>query len=85
MSLGSRAAPGFGAATGRTGSVTAVVDGIEAERRSPFGDNPVVGARGARTQRRILTAAVDVFAEHGYHDSRIEQITEAAGCSRPTF
>jgi AcrR family transcriptional regulator len=85
MWLGSRAAPGFGAATGRTGSVTAVVDGIEAERRSPFGDNPVVGARGARTQRRILTAALDVFAEHGYHDSRIEQITEAAGCSRPTF
>ena len=65
--------------------MTAVVDGIEAERRSPFGDNPVVGARGARTQRRILTAALDVFAEHGYHDSRIEQITAAAGCSRPTF
>jgi AcrR family transcriptional regulator len=65
--------------------VTAVVEGIEAERRSPFGDNPVVGARGARTQRRILTAALDVFAAHGYHDSRIEQITEAAGCSRPTF
>jgi len=65
--------------------VTAVVDGIEAERRSPFGDNPVVGARGARTQRRILTAALDVFSAHGYHDSRIEQITEAAGCSRPTF
>jgi len=65
--------------------VTAVVDGIEAERRSPFGDNPVVGARGARTQRRILSAALDVFAEHGYHDSRIEQITVAAGCSRPTF
>jgi AcrR family transcriptional regulator len=65
--------------------VTRVVDGIEAARRSPFGDNPVVGARGARTQRRILAAALDVFAEHGYHDSRIEQITGLAGCSRPTF
>ena len=62
-----------------------MVDGIEAARRSPFGDNPLVGARGARTQRRILAAALEVFAEHGYHDSRIEQITEAAGCSRPTF
>jgi AcrR family transcriptional regulator len=62
-----------------------VVDGIEAERRSPFGDNPLVGARGVRTQRRILAAALEVFAEHGYHESRIEQITEAAGCSRPTF
>jgi AcrR family transcriptional regulator len=65
--------------------VTPVVHGIEAARRSPFGGNPVVGARGARTQRRILTAALDVFAEHGFHDSRIEQITAAAGCSRPTF
>ena len=62
-----------------------MVDGIEAARRSPFGDNPVVGVRGARTQRRILVAALDVFAERGYHDSRIEQITAAAGCSRPTF
>ncbi len=62
-----------------------MVEGIEVERRSPFGDNPVVGERGAQTQRRILTAAVQVFAEHGYHDSRIEQITAAAGCSRPTF
>jgi AcrR family transcriptional regulator len=62
-----------------------VVDGIEVERRTPFGDNPVVGPRGARTQRRILSAALEVFAEHGYHDSRIEQITEVAGCSRPTF
>jgi AcrR family transcriptional regulator len=62
-----------------------VVEGIEVERRAPFGDNPVVGRRGAETQRRILATAVAIFAEHGYHDSRIEQITEAAGCSRPTF
>jgi AcrR family transcriptional regulator len=62
-----------------------VVEGIEAERRTPFGDNPVVGPRGAKTQRRILIAALEVFAEHGYHGARIEQITAAAGCSRPTF
>jgi AcrR family transcriptional regulator len=62
-----------------------VLEGIDIERRTPFGDNPVVGARGAETQRRILTAALGVFGEHGYHDSRVEQITVAAGCSRPTF
>ncbi len=54
-------------------------------RRAPFGENPLVGARGASTQRRILTAALAVFAEHGYHDTRVELITETAGCSRPAF
>jgi AcrR family transcriptional regulator len=62
-----------------------VVDGIEVERRTPFGDSSIVGPKGARTRRRILAAALEVFAAHGYHDSRIEQITAAAGCSRPTF
>ena len=54
-------------------------------RRAPFGENPVVGARGASTQRRILATALEVFAEHGYPDTRVELITEAAGCSRPAF
>ena len=57
----------------------------EIVRRAPFGDNPTVGLRGASTQRRILDAALEVFAEHGYHDARVELITEAAGCSRPAF
>ena len=54
-------------------------------RRAPYGDNPTVGDRGASTQRRIMRAALDVFSEHGYHDTRVELITEAAGCSRPAF
>lgn len=54
-------------------------------RRAPFGENPTVGRRGAGTQRRILQAALDVFSEHGYHETRVELITEAAGCSRPAF
>jgi AcrR family transcriptional regulator len=62
-----------------------VVDGIEAARRTPAGSNPAVGPKGTRTQRRILTAALEVFGERGYHDTHIEQITEAAGCSRPAF
>lgn len=57
----------------------------EVVRRAPFGENPLVGERGASTQRRILAAALDVFAEHGYHDTRVELITEVAGCSRPAF
>ena len=57
----------------------------EVVRRAPFGENPAVGQRGASTQRRILRAALAVFSEHGYHDTRVELITEAAGCSRPAF
>ena len=52
-------------------------------RRPPFGSNPLVGARGSDTQRRILGAALEVFAEVGFADARVELITERAGCSRP--
>ena len=54
-------------------------------RRAPFGENPSVGQRGADTQRRILQAGLDVFSEHGYAETRVELLTEAAGCSRPAF
>lgn len=61
------------------------MEGAPVVRRPPFGDNPTVGSRGASTQRRILDAGLGVFAEHGYHETRVELITEAAGCSRPAF
>jgi AcrR family transcriptional regulator len=54
-------------------------------RRAPFGSNPLVGERGSDTQRRILTAALEVFAEVGFSEARVELITERAGCSRPAF
>ena len=54
-------------------------------RRAPFSDNPLVGARGLRTQQRILDAALRVFGEEGYHPSGIERITKVAGCSRASF
>lgn len=54
-------------------------------RRPPFGSNPLVGERGSDTQRRILAAALDVFAECGFAEARVELITEKAGCSRPAF
>jgi len=54
-------------------------------RRPPFGSNPLVGERGTDTQRRILGAALEVFAEAGFAESRVELITARAGCSRPAF
>jgi AcrR family transcriptional regulator len=54
-------------------------------RRAPFADNPHVGARGQRTQQRILDAALRVFGEVGYHQCGIARITKLAGCSRASF
>lgn len=54
-------------------------------RRPSFGVNPVVGERGTDTRRRVLESALEVFGEVPYADTRIEQITERAGCSRPAF
>jgi AcrR family transcriptional regulator len=58
---------------------------VEIVRRPPFGSNPLVGERGSDTQRRILGAALDVFAVSGFAEARVELITERAGCSRPAF
>lgn len=57
----------------------------EITRRTPLGDSPRVGRRGANTRRKILDAALATFDEHGFHDTRIELIASAAGCSRPSF
>jgi AcrR family transcriptional regulator len=54
-------------------------------RRPPFGSNPLVGERGTDTRRRILGAALEVFGKDGFAESRVELITERAGCSRPAF
>jgi AcrR family transcriptional regulator len=54
-------------------------------RRAPFSDNPRVGARGQRTQQRILDAALGVFGEQGYHQCSIDGIAKRAGCSRVSF
>jgi AcrR family transcriptional regulator len=57
-------------------------DGASVARRAPFSDNPTVGARGLRTQQRILDAALRVFDEDGYHRATVERIARRAGCSR---
>ena len=54
-------------------------------RRAPFSDNPQVGARGQRTQQRILDAALRAFGEQGYHGCSIDRITKLARCSRVSF
>ena len=54
-------------------------------RRAPFSDNPRVGARGQRTQQKILDAALAVFGEQGYQNCSIDRITTEAGCSRVSF
>jgi AcrR family transcriptional regulator len=54
-------------------------------RRAPFSDNPTVGARGQRTQQRIVDAALQTFGEKGYHQCSIDRITKLAGCSRVSF
>ena len=51
----------------------------------PFSDNPRVGARGQRTQQRILDAALRAFGEEGYHGCSIDRITKLARCSRVSF
>ena len=66
--------------------VAAQADGGPADvvRRAPFADNPHVGARGQRTQQRILDAALEVFGE-GYDRCGIDPIAKRAGCSRAAF
>jgi len=54
-------------------------------RRAPFSDNPQVGARGQRTQQRILAAALRVFADVGYHRASVDRIARLGGCSRVSF
>lgn len=63
----------------RSDSAVAVI------RRAPFSDNPEVGARGQRTQQRILDAALLVFGDEGYHGCSVDRITKVARCSRVAF
>lgn len=39
----------------------------------------------AGTRLRVLEGAMRAFGEHGYRDTRVEDILKAAGVSRPTF
>ena len=45
----------------------------------------MVGERGTKTQQRILSAALTVFDEVGYHGCSVDRIAATASCSRPSF
>lgn len=42
-------------------------------------------ARGQRTMRRLLDAGAEVFAERGYHASRVDDVVKTARTSHGTF
>jgi AcrR family transcriptional regulator len=73
----SRPAARGAAATSRAASPSAQPREARGERAR--------GARGARTQRRLLDAAVEVFDERGYHAARVDDIVKAAKTSHGTF
>lgn len=52
-------------------------------RRSPYGDNPQLGALGSRARIEIVEAARGLFADHGYHGTTVELIAARAGRSGP--
>jgi AcrR family transcriptional regulator len=52
-------------------------------RRPSYGpSSPVVGARGARTRRAIVDAALAQFEDRGFHATSIDDIATAVGISR---
>jgi AcrR family transcriptional regulator len=60
-------------------------DGTAAVRRAPFADSPNLGPLGQRTRQKIVDASLRIFADFGYHQTSIDRITTAAGCSRVSF
>ncbi|WP_107773625.1 TetR/AcrR family transcriptional regulator [Nocardioides sediminis] len=62
-------------------------DFSEVERRADpqSADAPRRTKRGQATQRKLLEAAEEVFAELGYHEASVVKITERAGIGLGTF
>jgi AcrR family transcriptional regulator len=57
-----------------------------AARRASYGpSSPVVGERGARTRQLLLDAALEQFAQQGFHATVVDDIARAAGVSRATL
>lgn len=44
-----------------------------------------LSAKGLRTRQRLIEAAEQIFAEHGWEEASIVKITEEAGVSQGTF
>jgi AcrR family transcriptional regulator len=58
---------------------------VEAPVRREDGAEFPLGARAARTRATLLTAAYDVFREHGFQNSSVALIAERAGVGTGTF
>lgn len=46
-------------------------------------DSPAKETKGARTARRILDVAEDLFAQHGYEGTSLRQVAAGAGIKEP--
>ena len=62
----------------RNGAPADGVSGIPAQQRE-------LRAQGRRTMRRLLDAALKVFAQRGYHAARVDDIVRVARTSHGTF
>lgn len=52
---------------------------------SPGRIDHIPGRRPSTSRERIFTAAMDLFAEHGYASTNVEDIAKSAGISRRTL
>jgi len=62
----------------RLGAAVASMSGSPAQQRE-------LRAQGKRTMRRLLDAALKVFAQRGYHAARVDDIVRVARTSHGTF
>jgi len=62
----------------RAGAPAGAVSGIPAQQRE-------LRAQGRRTMRRLLDAALKVFAQRGFHAARVDDIVRVARTSHGTF
>ena len=56
-----------------------------AENGSPATEPGRRERRRVETQQRIMSAAIDLFSKHGYAETTVEDITEAADVGKGTF
>jgi len=68
-----------------SGIETRIDNRVRLSRRDNVLVNEGRTARGKATQERLLAAAEAVFAEKGYHDASITDITRRAGIGQGTF
>ena len=55
------------------------------ENSAQLSTRPELSSKGQRTRAQLVTAAREVFAEHGYFNSRLTDITDRVGCSSGTL